>query len=109
MFIGQNLRRERESKGWSQEALGMAAGGLSQGTVSLIESNKQEASWEQIINFSRAFDIPPEQLIRSDNSPVINIGTQQGSSHNHNNGHNYVIHSDGEVAALKQRVINYFP
>ena len=71
MCIGQNLRRERETKGWSQEALGLSADGLSQGTVSLIESNKQEASWEQIISFSKALEISPEQLMRTDNSTYL--------------------------------------
>lgn len=40
--------------------------------------------------------------MRTDNSTVINIETQKGSYHN--NGHNYVIHSEGEVLALKERI-----
>jgi hypothetical protein len=40
--------------------------------------------------------------MRTDNSTVINIETQKGSYRN--NGHNYVIHSEGEVLTLKERI-----
>ncbi|MFN0215101.1 MAG: helix-turn-helix domain-containing protein [Saprospiraceae bacterium] len=47
MRIGHNLRRLRESKGWSQEAFALMVG-ASQSTISNIESNKQDVTWEQI-------------------------------------------------------------
>ena len=101
MYIGHNLRREREIKGWSQEALGMAIG-LSQGTVSLHESNHHEVGWEQIQNYAKALSITPEALYQPQNGAIIHIESQQGT--HVNTGHNYISSNDTEVKILHEHI-----
>ncbi len=76
MRIGHNLRRLRESKGWSQEAFALVVG-ASQSTISNIESNKQDVTWEQIELYSRKLETTPEELIHQD-APIFNNHHQQG-------------------------------
>ncbi len=99
MRIGYNLRRLRESKGWSQEAFALMLG-MSQSTVSNIESNKQDVAWEQIERWALLLEVPPEELIHQD-APVFN-------SHHQRGGHasNYVIHNGCDTAlAAKDEII----
>lgn len=89
MRIGHNLRRFRDSKGWTQDAFAHLVG-LGQSTISNIESNKQDVTWEQIELFSEKLGITPEELIRQD-APIFNSLHQQGGQAN-----NYIIHNGAE-------------
>jgi transcriptional regulator with XRE-family HTH domain len=89
MRIGHNLRRIRESKGWTQDAFAHLVG-VGQSTISNIESNKQDVTWEQIELFSQKLEITPEEMIRQD-APIFNSLHQQGGQAN-----NYIIQNGAE-------------
>lgn len=74
MRIGTNIRFHRELRGWSQEALAAGLPGISQSTVSRIEHNEQDVSWEMIEALAKAFSISVKELIR----PVQPVHLHQG-------------------------------
>jgi transcriptional regulator with XRE-family HTH domain len=99
MRIGFNIRRYREKRGWSQEALGSMVG-KSQSTISSIESNEQDVPWELLESFAQAFHVTTDELAHPD-TPVFNSHHQQGGHAN-----NYIIQNGADAAlAAKDEVI----
>ena len=99
MRIGHNIRRYREKKGWKQESLAEKIG-MSQSNLSNVESNKQDATWEQIQAIAEALEISTQKLTKQKN-PVFNSNHQQGGHAN-----NYIVHNGTEDAiAAKDEVI----
>ncbi len=78
MRIGTNIRIHRELRGWSQEALAASLSGISQSTISRIENNDQDVSWEMIEALAKAFSISVEELVRPVQA-VFNHPHQQGN------------------------------
>lgn len=99
MRIGKNLIRCRFAKGWSQESLARETG-MSQSNYSKIESDKQDASPEQIEAFAQALGISPAILVGPDN-PFYNIENQHGDHTN-----NYFVQNGMEIViAAKDEII----
>jgi transcriptional regulator with XRE-family HTH domain len=97
MYIGAILIRHRNAKRWSQNDL-FVHSGVSQSTISRIESDKQEADEEQISALSKALGIAPEALQQPD-SPVFRVDNQHGGYSN-----NYFTNRavpEGELSILK--------
>jgi len=76
-YLGENLRRLRQSRDWTLERLGNAAG-VTKGYVSLVESGKRAPHWATLMRmvhglgttlcwfFTRAESVPmPEDGVRS--------------------------------------------
>lgn len=99
MRIGKNLIRHRFSKGWSQEDLAREVG-MSQSNYSKIESDKQDASSEQIEAFALALGVSPSILVSPDN-PFYHIENQHGG-----NATNYLMQntSDAVIAAKDETI-----
>ena len=99
MRIGKNLIRQRFAKGWSQEDVAREVG-MSQSNYSKIESDKQDASPEQIEAFAAALGVSPATLIGPDN-PFYSIENQHGG-----NATNYLVQGGMEaVVAAKDETI----
>jgi transcriptional regulator with XRE-family HTH domain len=63
LSIGDWLRVEREKRGWSQSDLGRATG-LGRSLINKLENADQNTTLYNCINIARAFDMPPEDLMR---------------------------------------------
>ncbi|MFA5937800.1 MAG: helix-turn-helix transcriptional regulator [Sinimarinibacterium sp.] len=61
--LGVNVRRMRQSKGWSQEEL-CARSGVSQSYVSQVESGLRSVSIDVIDQLASALDVTPDQLLK---------------------------------------------
>jgi len=106
MRIGHNVRRYREKRGWKQESLAEKIG-MSQSNLSNIESNKQDATWEQIQAIAQALEVSTKKLT-SQKSPVFNSNYQQvGHANNYivQNGAEATLAAKDEVIAAKNEVI----
>ncbi len=104
MYIGHNLLRQREAKGWSQLALGESAGGISQSTISLLENNQQEAKWDQIEALAKALDVAPDQLIYPMSGPVYHTHIENGDYKLNNHGSGYTVHQNDDLATFKDLI-----
>lgn len=106
MRIGKNLIRYRFAKGWSQEDLAREVG-MSQSNYSKIESDKQDASPEQIEAFADALGISPAGLVGPD-SPIFNSEHQQGGHANNyfvqNGAETLIAAKDETIGILKERI-----
>src|SRR5688500_17105095 len=84
-YLGENIRRLRQSRDWTVERLGNAVG-LSKGYISLIESGKRSPHWSVLMRmthalgetlcgfFTRAESIPPpEDGVRTRREDMIVI------------------------------------
>jgi transcriptional regulator with XRE-family HTH domain len=60
--FGENVRRARHERGWTQEDLS-ARTGLAVVQVSRIERGKREIRLTTLIRLLDAFDVPPEVLL----------------------------------------------
>lgn len=101
LFIGENLRRERETKGYNKQYLFAEMAHMSQSNLSKIEANQQPASWEQVERFANLLGIPPQRLT-GDTSPAMYGSYQNGSEPN--NGYSYIPHLGSEVESIKTHV-----
>lgn len=63
--FGDNVKRMREQKGWSQEELAIKAGYTSRSTISCIENGKRDSSQKQILAIANALGISPGELLAS--------------------------------------------
>jgi transcriptional regulator with XRE-family HTH domain len=61
--FGENVRRARRERGWTQEDLS-ARTGLAVVQISRIERGKREIRLTTLIRLLDAFDLPPEALLR---------------------------------------------
>lgn len=62
--FGENVRRARHERGWTQEDLS-ARTGLAVVQISRIERGKREIRLTTLIRLLSAFDVHPEDLLRS--------------------------------------------
>jgi transcriptional regulator with XRE-family HTH domain len=60
--FGENVRRARHERGWTQEDLS-ASTGLAVVQISRIERGKREIRLTTLIRLLDAFDVPPEVLL----------------------------------------------
>ena len=102
MRIGKNLIRYRCAKGWSQEDLAHEVG-MSQSNYSKIESDKQDASPEQIEVFAQALGVSPAALVGPDN-PFYNIETQHDGHATQNGIEAVIAAKDETIAVLKEQL-----
>ncbi|MGC5326964.1 helix-turn-helix domain-containing protein [Brevibacillus sp. SYSU BS000544] len=65
-LIGKNLRLELFKKGMSQEEFGEQIG-YSQGTVSLIVTNKKGVTMKEIGDFAKVLQVKTDVLLSSQN------------------------------------------
>jgi transcriptional regulator with XRE-family HTH domain len=61
--FGENVRRIRHERGWTQEDLS-ARTGLAVVQISRIERGKREIRLTTLIRLLDAYDVPPEALLR---------------------------------------------
>ena len=61
--FGENVRRARHERGWTQEDLS-ARTGLAAVQISRIERGTREIRLTTLIRLLDAFDVPPEVLLR---------------------------------------------
>jgi len=61
--FGEWLKATLEDKGWTQGELGRRSG-VSRGAISNIISKRRLPSPESCVNFAKAFNIPPETVLR---------------------------------------------
>lgn len=61
--FGENVRRARHERGWTQEDLS-ARTGLAVVQISRIERGKREIRLTTLIRLLDAFDVAPETLLR---------------------------------------------
>jgi transcriptional regulator with XRE-family HTH domain len=99
MRIGKNLIRYRFAKGMSQEGIAREIG-MSQGNYSKIESDKQDASQEQIEALASVLDVSPAALVAPE-GPFYNIENQHGG---HANNY-FVQHGAEAIIAAKEETI----
>ncbi|AFY43255.1 helix-turn-helix domain-containing protein [Nostoc sp. PCC 7107] len=64
-LLGENLRRIRIEKGYSQEQLA-ALTGLDRTYISGIERGKRNVSLINLVKLARALDIPTKQIVDFD-------------------------------------------
>lgn len=62
--FGENVRRARHERGWTQEDLS-ARTGLAVVQISRIERGKREIRLTTLVRLLHAFDLPPEALLAS--------------------------------------------
>ena len=62
MLIGTQIRRQRQARGWSQEALA-ACIKVTQSTISRIEQNQQAITLIQLKMLAQAFEITVQDLL----------------------------------------------
>lgn len=68
-MIGQNIKRMRESKGWSQEQLARMMGYKSKSTINKIEKNINDVNQTTLDKFAKIFKCEITDLLSND--PVI--------------------------------------
>lgn len=62
-MIGQNIKRLRELKGWSQETLARKMGYKSKSTINKIESNVNDVNQTTLNKFADVFKCDPVEII----------------------------------------------
>lgn len=71
--FGENLRRLRFSRGFTQNDVSKRAGGLSQSAITQLEHDKIDPTLETIFKLSKALSVSPYKLIQH-GSGVIDLG-----------------------------------
>lgn len=66
IYFGELLKKERLVKGFSQESLAHMTG-LDRTYISLLERGKRQPTLKTFFILSKAFEIPPEDLVRAIN------------------------------------------
>lgn len=64
ILFGENIKKNREKKGLSQEELANIAG-FDRTYISLIERGKRNLSLMNICRFAKALDLKPFELIKN--------------------------------------------
>lgn len=71
-YIGDHIRSLRESKGWTQQALGKKLGKKTS-TISAYETNAKLPSTDCLIEMAELFGISIDTLVYGENSEVLAI------------------------------------
>ena len=70
-MIGDNIKRFREERGWTQEELALKMGYSSKSTINKIEKNINDISQTKIEKFAQVFDCDPTELITSKSATSV--------------------------------------
>jgi transcriptional regulator with XRE-family HTH domain len=76
LAFGQHLRRLRETKGWSQQALADVAD-VSKPTIYRIETARYSVTLDILVSLAQALEIPLAELV-SFAEPVSHPGAEAG-------------------------------
>jgi transcriptional regulator with XRE-family HTH domain len=76
-IIGNKLKNLRKKKSWSQEQVADYLK-LSQSAYARMESGESHSWSSHIDKICEIFEITPEELVKSDNLIIGNIGTNNG-------------------------------
>lgn len=76
-MIGQNIKRMRELKGWSQEQLARMMGYKSKSTINKIEKNINDVSQKTLDKFAKVFKCEATDLLFDD--PLTNAFLRHNS------------------------------
>ena len=71
-YIGDHIRRLRESKGWTQQELGKRLGKKTS-TISAYETNAKLPSAECLIEMAELFGISLDTLIYGENAELLSV------------------------------------
>lgn len=63
-ILGQNIKRLRDARDWSQEQLGAAAGEMRQATISDLESGAGNPEWDTIEKVAAALGVTIRELLK---------------------------------------------
>ena len=84
MEIGENIRKIRELKGYSQEYVANALE-ISQRTYSRIEANEVELGLYKLTKISQLLEVTPQQIMGFDEKIIFNNkGAAYGATHQTN-------------------------
>ena len=78
-YIGDHIRRLRESKGWTQQELGKRLGKKTS-TISAYETNAKLPSAECLIEMAELFGISLDTLIYGENAELLSVRYRTYSS-----------------------------
>jgi transcriptional regulator with XRE-family HTH domain len=82
--IGDNIRKIRELKGFSQEYMANHLG-ITQRAYSKVERQETKLCWDRITNISKILQIDTVDLVSFDDSLLFKNCSQSGKIHNQNN------------------------
>ena len=71
-YIGDHIRRLRESKGWTQQELGKRLGKKTS-TISAYETNAKLPSAECLIEMAELFGISLDTLVYGENAELLSV------------------------------------
>lgn len=71
-YIGDHIRRLRESKGWTQQALGKRLGKKTP-TISAYETNAKLPSADCLIEMAELFGVSLDTLVYGENAELLSI------------------------------------
>ena len=71
-YIGDHIRRLREGRGWTQQALGKRLGKKTS-TISAYETNAKLPSVDCLIEMAELFGVSLETLVYGENAELISI------------------------------------
>ncbi len=71
-YIGDHIRRLRESKGWTQQALGKRLGKKTS-TISAYETNAKLPSADCLIEMAELFGVSLDTLVYGENAELLSI------------------------------------
>lgn len=71
-YIGDHIRRLRESKGWTQQALGKRLGKKTS-TISAYETNAKLPSADCLIEMAELFGVSLDTLVYGENADLLSV------------------------------------
>lgn len=66
MTIGRRIRRRREELGLSQDDLARMMGYNGRSSISLVELDKRDITWENVCKYAKALQCTPSYLMKWD-------------------------------------------
>ena len=64
MTIGQRIRRRREELGLSQDELAKMMGYSGRSSISVVELDKRDISWENVCKYAKVLNCSPSYLMK---------------------------------------------
>lgn len=64
MTIGKRIRRRREELGLTQEELAKKLGYGDRSTISTVENDKRDITWENVVKYAKALQCSPSYLMK---------------------------------------------
>ena len=72
-MIGQNIKRMRLLRGWSQEELAQKMGYKDKSAINKIEKNKNDVNQSKINRFAEVFNCDPTYLMRDSSALTMEL------------------------------------